>query len=109
MDKVFRELRELTLQFVNEINDLAYEQVVEFVEQRELLINQLQSSPKGLPQTYEQDVRDILQYDTLIKDRIKALGEEANAAITKVDQARSQRKAYEIVHTPDSVFFDKKN
>jgi hypothetical protein len=110
-NRMILKLEELTLQVVEGISSLTYEQLEDFVEEREQMIEHIKAWKiplQAIDEEYKNKIRIILQYDPLIRSRMNLLKEEAKQHMNKMDQGHILKKAYDIDYTPESVFFDKK-
>lgn len=112
MDKLINELDTLTMRFVDRMDQATYEEVEEFVENREKLVLSIQQkwsageNPDVEP--YKNKVARILSYDSAITAVIHRLKQEAELHLGKTAQAKMQRTAYEPHFTPDAYMFDQK-
>ncbi len=105
MDNVIQELQQLTQQVVDEIDSITFEELVEFVERREQMVSRISTLIRDGHAQHKQDILNLLQYDTLIMDKMRQLKDEANIALLKAERARVQKTGYEAAYTPDSIFF----
>lgn len=110
MDKIIASLMNLTLDQVSRIQSATYEELENFVEQRESLIQELQLQTWSDQQInqYREQVSQVLQYDPIIIGRMEMLKNEAIEGLEKASSARKQKSAYEVSYSAESMFFDKK-
>jgi hypothetical protein len=97
---------------VNELNCLTYEQLADYVEQREQLINQIQAMSQAdvpvLSQENKDRLANVLLQDKVLLAKMHQFKAEAKLGLIKMGTARIQKEAYDVGFTPDSVFFDKR-
>ncbi|WP_342480736.1 flagellar protein FliT [Paenibacillus sp. FSL L8-0340] len=110
MDELIAQLQLLTKDILKRLNDADYEELEVFVEERQLLIDdmtrQLSSNPARESQKVE--IARIVEHDAEIMARMNALRLEAQDWLQKRNQAKQQRNAYEAGYTPDSFLMDRK-
>ncbi|MCU6792936.1 flagellar protein FliT [Paenibacillus sp. WQ 127069] len=110
MYKVFEQLENATVQMVHNLENATFESLVEFVEQRDLLVEQLRQA------NYEGDERErystvskrILQHDAVILAKMQALQDEAALHTNKFTSSKKQKSAYEADYTFDGVYMDRR-
>ncbi|MFC3747570.1 hypothetical protein [Paenibacillus sp. GCM10012306] len=110
MDKLIVDLNSLTQDIMNRLYDLAYEEIEEFVEERQKLVDSLVFEvERGKPTSAQKlEITRILEHDPEIMARMNALRLEAQDWLYKRNQAKAQRSAYEAAYTPDSFLMDRK-
>ena len=111
MDSLIEELDLKTMDCVQRMDQVSYEQIEEIITLRDHLIHQLDSLI--LDQVEKQKYRDrifaLLEWDPILFERIVVLREQAEVQLNKLQKAHQQKKAYEAeFQIPDGVFFDKK-
>lgn len=110
MDDWIRQLEQLTLRFIERLDQATHEEVEKFIQEREQIIGQLQTS--GISQEdslkYRERVQMLLSYDPKILAKMNTLMQEASTGINKIRQSRKQNALYQATYTPDSIYFDKK-
>lgn len=109
MDELLTRLEELTQRVVFNIEQVDYEQLEQFIKERQKLVNCM----SGLQDTELTDVQSarlvkILDYDKSISDRMSSLKEEASKWLSQRQMAKSQQGAYETKYIPDSILMDYK-
>lgn len=112
MDKLIIELEELTQRGLLELDSMEYEQVIVFMEQRTLIVDELQGQIPSIRDRilYRGRIQAILSHDQAFLLRMNELKQEATLQLTKLDKSRIQRNAYDMDSAYDvvSVLFDKK-
>jgi uncharacterized membrane protein len=110
MDEVIRELEELTGQLLQQIDQATEEQLLRFVEDRQLLVDRLAgiSSTDEQRQLYRDRVAALNQHDERILIRLMGERNEALEGLSKLDTAKKQKGAYQSDYAADSYYFDKK-
>ncbi|MEK3760779.1 flagellar protein FliT [Paenibacillus sp. FSL P4-0338] len=110
MDELINELDWLTEKLSVHLDDVTYEELEAFVEQRQNLVERIeQEVEKCQPISAQKDaIRRILEHDPSIMARMNALRQEAQDFLQKRGQAKIQRSAYEAAYTPDSFLMDRK-
>lgn len=87
---------------------MEYEQLASFVEDRQLIIDELQSMNQRYNDQQKLVIQGILQHDEAIVRRMQQLRDEAKIGIDKIERARVHNNAYEQPYAQESYFFDKK-
>jgi hypothetical protein len=112
MDKsiYIAQLKQLTMNVMNKLYEADYEQLESFVEERQLVINEIvqQFSAQPASITEKQEIEQLLSNDNEIIARMNVLRLEAQDWLHKRGQAKTQRNAYESGYTPESFLMDKK-
>lgn len=108
-EHVYR-LAEITLLTVEKLNEMSFEELVEFVEARGELIHKLNQSSAD---AYKDEKTQILLKETLHQDaailgRMKELREEASQHLMKIGSARKYNQSYENNYYSGSAFVDQK-
>lgn len=111
MEEGIHRLESLTHQFSKKLEQASYENIVEFVEQRQRLIEQLQRAEltEGDKRKYRNSVEKIIQIDAVVSDKIKSLQEEAGIELEKRNHVRRQKNAYNAAYSQGSFFLDQRN
>lgn len=110
MDNLVLKLKHLTDKLVETLNKASYEEIEEFVQQREEIMTQLQTqkfTSSELDKNRE-TMKQILQHDQIILARMTVLKEEASQSINKISSGKIQKNAYDKSYSIDGVYFDKK-
>ncbi|SFL89792.1 hypothetical protein SAMN03159341_111139 [Paenibacillus sp. 1_12] len=112
MDKLIAELEELTKQGLLELGSMDYEQVVEFMERRTLIVDELLEHIPSLREKiiYKGRIQAVLSHDHAFIAKMMEHKDEASLQLAKLDKGRTQRNAYDMDSAYDvgSVLFDKK-
>lgn len=110
MDNPIVTLKCATDKIMKGLNELSYEELEQFIEDREKLINMLPDFLKTHSITVEDknDLEYILSYDSALQDRMNHLKTEAANWLAQRSIAKSQRSAYDSKYSSDSVLMDKR-
>ncbi|MCZ8523603.1 MULTISPECIES: flagellar protein FliT [Paenibacillus] len=104
-------LETLTESMASRLQEAGYEEVEQFVRDREEIVLSIRRALQQNPEqasTYAERVQRLLRHDEAISGRIEALRSEAAGQLQKVDTAKTQRGGYDKAYTPDSLFFDRR-
>ncbi|AFH59233.1 flagellar protein FliT [Paenibacillus caseinilyticus] len=104
-------LETLTAGMASRLPEAEYEELEQFVREREEIILSIRRGLHTNPEAaslYAERVQQVLRQDEAIMECMEALRSEAAGQLQKVDTARTQRGAYDKAYTPDSLFFDKR-
>ncbi|QDH20841.1 hypothetical protein [Saccharibacillus brassicae] len=110
MDNWIAQLEELTHRAVNQVESMPYEEFEQFVEKRQIIIDQLESIlmvTAANPQQ-KQRLSQVLQHDAILLNRMNTLKEEAHSKIQQRGQAKAQRSAYESHYSPEAILMDRR-
>lgn len=110
MDELIHSLDMLTREMMDGLQEVTYEELEDFVEERQKLVDSITQEVEICPATpaQKQEINRILSHDNELLDRMNALRQEAQNFLTKRGQAKVQRNAYETAYTPDSFLMDRK-
>lgn len=110
MDELIRELDQLTQEMLDRLPDAVYEELEDFVEERQILVDSIAEKVAICPASAAQmrEIERILGHDAALLARMNALRLEAQDFLQKRSQAKIQRSAYESAYTPDSFLMDRK-
>jgi len=110
MNNTISGLEELTHQLMGRLNQVSYEELSNFVEQRQSLVDEISRMSEAIPLTAaeKQQLQAILQSDSVILGRMGILKSEAGDWLQQRGQAKIQRNVYEAAYTPDSILMDKR-
>ncbi|MBJ9993125.1 hypothetical protein [Paenibacillus sp. S28] len=110
MDNLISSLQALTENVVARLQYTAYEELQDFVQERQQLIDELNRLKQHTPFSPSQveQLQSILQADPLILNRMDQLKMEASDWLQHRGQAKMQRSAYEAAYTPDSFLMDQR-
>ncbi|WP_042195547.1 flagellar protein FliT [Paenibacillus camerounensis] len=103
-------LEALAQAMLSQLADMDYEKAADFVNQRELLTDQLiQSFNQNPPDADEQvKLREILSCDNQITVHMQNMKTEASQWLITRNQAKMQRTAYDTSYTYESILMDRK-
>lgn len=102
-------LYDLTLEVINRLDVINYEDMASFVDQREFLVNNMKADCIKLNETDKVKVEQLLKYDQMLNNKMLLLKNEAASWLNKRETIRVQKDAYSSNYAPDSLFFDMKN
>lgn len=110
MDNLIASLKTLTLDFLERVSAAEYEEVEDFVKERERIVQQIRSALEGQShvEKYKKPIEDILQYDPIIEARMIQLRGEAQEHLMNSSKAKRQKSAYDPSLAPEAVLFDRK-
>lgn len=115
MDNLLARLEKLTDEVVNRLAEITYEELTQFVEERERLISEIQRAGNLIAETteeqrtgYLQKASRILSHDEVILNKMERLKNEAGVELAKFNSARKGKAVYHTDYIPDSAFFDRK-
>jgi hypothetical protein len=100
-------LHSLTSELVTKIQEAEPEQLLQLVELREEVIQEL-SGMKDISQSVKEQLQFLGKCDVIILNRMNEIKDEAGSSVGKIKASRHQRRLYESNSVPDSYFFDKK-
>lgn len=103
------QLVDLTIQLVERIEHSSYEELSEFSEERERLVQQITLCQATLTPSDKQQIVELQAHDEIILGRMSSLKTEAGQWLIKQEAIKGQKSAYGASYTPDSMFFDRKN
>ncbi|KOS03797.1 MULTISPECIES: hypothetical protein [Paenibacillus] len=110
MDELIGQLENLTADLMNRLNITSYEEMVRFVESRQLLVNELEDilklSAADAGQTDR--IRNLIGNDTAIISRMNFLKAEAADWLQQRNMAKVQRNVYETAYSPDAILMDRR-
>lgn len=110
MDEPLNRLETLTLQTVARLQLMSEEELLEFVDARERLVEEIKAlqPTKSERDSYAEQVSRILQHDRAVTQRMEWFQQQNNAGMNKINVAKKQKSAYDADLVPDSVLFDKR-
>lgn len=104
-----KELYELTLNIVTDLQSISYEKLEQLVELREEVLSALSQSSVTITDEDKSYIHAIGTYDIQIVGRMVALRDEASEGLTKLENKRKQRSSYDAQYEGGSYFIDMKN
>lgn len=111
MDNLIQQLEALTKNVVIGLEDMNYEELVDFIEQREKQVSQILSMSETVckpTDSQKRQIQLIMTHDAVIQRRMQELKFEAEAGLQKINNSRLQHAVYERAYLAESLFFDKK-
>ncbi|GGD92181.1 flagellar protein FliT [Paenibacillus nasutitermitis] len=110
MNKTISGLEELTQHMMSQLNRASYEELSNFVDQRQVLVDEIRLMAAESPLTAEEleRLRNVLSHDAVILGRMQMLKSEAGDWLQQRGQAKIQRNVYEAAYSPDSILMDKR-
>lgn len=110
MDELIHSLEKLSIEISNKLDEISYEELETFVENRQKLIDSIEGKIVSCQTTPEQRevISRIMKYDNAILARMNSLRSDAQDWLYKRNQAKTQRSAYDSMYTPDSILMDRK-
>jgi len=106
---VVTELNNLTDQIVQDIEHITYEDLAEFADRREELVERLSLQKQYLTDQDKERLQKLAQYDQLIMNKMIDFKQEAGEWIRKQNMITVQKSAYNSYHAADGMFFDRRN
>ncbi|WP_018887601.1 hypothetical protein [Paenibacillus massiliensis] len=103
------QLVKLTAQLVERIDYSTYEELSEFSEERERLVQHIAQCQATLTPSDKQHIVELQVHDEIILGRMSSLKSDAGEWLIKQEAIKGQKSAYNASYTPDSMFFDRKN
>ncbi|MFD2615563.1 hypothetical protein [Paenibacillus gansuensis] len=110
MPKSLSELEEHTQQWIGQIELLSVEEMVQYVDKREELIQQILNSDQIEinAEHFRDRIVNLLLNDHVILNKMQQLKEESLHNFNMAAMARKQKNRYEENFISDSIFFDQK-
>ena len=110
MDKLIAELEEMSQILMLRLDQVSYEELTSFVDQRQCLIDEIGIAlmTETLTGDHKSRLNVILQSDAVIRGRMESLRDEASEWLLQRGQAKVQRRAYESGYSMDSILMDSK-
>ncbi|WP_315793796.1 hypothetical protein [Paenibacillus sp. BIC5C1] len=103
------QLFDMTIRIVDQIDDIEYEELTSFVDQRESLVGLIMSNNSKLDEFDKNKVKQLMKYDDVFLNKMLSLKNEAASWLNKQGSIRVQKNAYSSNYASDSLFFDRKN
>lgn len=110
MDELITELELLNTNILNKLSESSYEEMVEFVDKRGVIIKHIQEqiSESSINTAQKERIVALTDKDGVILSHMNLLRLEAQDWLLKRNQAKTQRNAYEIGYAPDSILMDRR-
>lgn len=108
MDNWIDRLEKITYHTVNQVEAMTYEEFEQFVGNRQVIIDELETilNVRKADDQQKQRLNQILRHDSLILNKMNVLKQEAYSKIQQRNQAKVQRNAYETAYVPDAFLMD---
>lgn len=106
MQVLLEELQHRTEAVLSNLMNLSEEEFEQFADQRQRIVEQMQSLQPSITENNKQKIRDILSHDSVILQRMHALKDEAGHWMEKRGAIRVQQHAYQQAYSVDSLFID---
>ncbi|MGG4216669.1 hypothetical protein ABEW32_00420 [Paenibacillus jamilae] len=106
MQALLDELQHMTEAVLSNLLNLGEEEFEQFADQRQRIVEQMQSYQPSLTENDKQKIRDILSNDSIILQRMHVLKDEAGQWMEKRGAIRIQQHAYQQAYSVDSLFID---
>ncbi|WP_178023367.1 hypothetical protein [uncultured Paenibacillus sp.] len=101
-------LEQLTEKLVQRIDQVSYEELAAYADQREALANQIVLQKNSLQDEDKQKIRSLSEFDEVILAKMEHFKNEAGDWLLRRGTIKNQRSAYNMDYTPESMFFDRK-
>jgi hypothetical protein len=106
MQVLLEELQHKTEAVLSNLLNLSEEEFEQFADQRQCIVEQMQSFQLSITENDKQKIRDILSNDSVILQRMHVLKDEAGHWMEKRGAIRVQQHAYQQAYSIDSLFID---
>ncbi|ALP37263.1 hypothetical protein ASL14_14780 [Paenibacillus sp. IHB B 3084] len=106
MQALLDELQHMTEAVLSNLLNLSEEEFEQFADQRQRIVEQMKLYQTSMTENDKQKIRDILNNDSLILQRMHILKDEAGHWIEKRGAIRVQQHAYRRAYAVDSLFID---
>lgn len=113
MDERLAELRQITIDLAQRLEEADADDLSAFVEARDTIIRRLQADPLSESEkaAYRDVVGKILAFEPIFRAKAGSLRDEASRELSKLHNAKQQRNRYETGiggGYVDSLFIDRK-
>ncbi len=106
MQVLLEELQHRTEAVLSNLMNLSEEEFEQFADQRQRIVEQMESFQPSITENNKQKIRDILSHDSVILQRMHVLKDEAGHWMEKRGAIRVQQHAYQQAYSVDSLFID---
>ncbi|OMF42862.1 hypothetical protein [Paenibacillus peoriae] len=106
MQTLLGELQRITESALSNLLSLSEEEFEQLADQRQRIVEQMQSYQPSITEDDKQKIRDILSHDSVILQRMHALKDAAGHWMEKRGAIRVQQHAYQQAYSIDSLFID---
>ncbi|MEK4363621.1 hypothetical protein MKX68_14230 [Paenibacillus sp. FSL M8-0212] len=110
IDNLLSQLSELTQSFIKDLEIQDSDHVEQFVQERELLVQQLHEvlDVEEMSDMQKEALKKVLAYDKIIEQRMSSLKNEAQEWLLQRNTAKTQRTVYESKYASESYLMDKR-
>lgn len=110
MDELIDQLEKLTNTVLDQLDTASYEDMEQFVEERQKIIDSIDRLVQGGTLTKHQKMRVqlLLQHDSTIIHRMQILKNEAQDWLQQRNVAKAQRNVYDSAYSPESILLDRR-
>ncbi|MFF2018108.1 hypothetical protein [Paenibacillus sp. NPDC058177] len=110
MDSLILQLEELTNELIVRLDMTTYEELEQFIIERQTVIDCIEVSynVSTVTEPQKERVRLLLKHDSSITHRMETLRNEAQEWLQQRNIAKVQRDMYNTAYTPDSFLMDRK-
>lgn len=112
MDELVSELEQRTEQALAELTTMDIEQLSSYMEQRWVLMQALIDASEGASprdkEKFKDRIQAIVSLDPIFFQKLTKFRDQARSQLTKIDNGKTQKNAYDNQYDGDSYFFDKK-
>ncbi|MDQ1235876.1 hypothetical protein QE450_003374 [Paenibacillus sp. SORGH_AS306] len=102
-----QKLEEITTNVVSRISIISEEELLDFVNEREVIIAEMQAHREYITDTERQVIQKLLDCDPLIMQKLNYFKDEAGHWLEKQGNIRNQHTAYHQNFVNDSFFIDR--
>ncbi|OAB41849.1 hypothetical protein [Paenibacillus antarcticus] len=109
MDKLIDQLEQLTNTIIDRLDTVSFEEVEQFVEERQEFITMIEILLQSSTMSNHQKVRiqNLLQHDSSIVNRMQILMDEAREWLQQRNIAKAQRNVYDSAYSSESILMDR--
>lgn len=100
------QLDQLTQDIISRLNFITEEEMLDFVDKREAIVEQLQSYRDVVTDQDRVDIQKIVDCDSLIMNKLNSFKDQAGNWLEKQGSIRNQHTAYHQSYVTDSFFID---
>jgi len=109
MDKWIDLLEQLTNTMIDRLDTVSYEEIEQFVEERQKVIDMIELWVQSdtLTKQQKERIQLLLQHDSSIVNRMQILMDEAREWLQQRNMAKAQRNVYDSEYSSESVLMDR--
>lgn len=110
MKQLIDELELRTSELLDTLDNADYEEIEEFVEDRQVLVDSIlvEVIQHKMDPEDEQRLKVLLSHDQVITSKIVSLKVEAQEWLQQRNRIKAQRSAYESTYSADSLLMDRR-